>query len=297
MVVSDSINGLLLQAGALGVEIEDDETRAVPGRLHRPTGRATLTATFSRADGIEDHVAATLLPFVSYVEQAKDIGIDWTDLFAEDWNAIFKAHWVPFRLGKRVWIVPSWERDSFFLDAIGLDVPPIVLHLDPGMAFGTGQHETTALCIEAIEEMREARVAVNHLLDVGTGTGILAILAAKWGAKKCRGTDIDPVAIKAALDNARDNGTKLTADDQLPDAFGAVHDVVIANILAGTLIEMVASVIGSVAPSGRLFLSGILQDQEPAVVRVYKAAGMHHVQTVRRGEWVRIDMTKPAGKA
>jgi ribosomal protein L11 methyltransferase len=297
MGMADTFAGVLLEQGALGLETEDDETRAVPGKEARLTGRATLVATFSRAPGLEARVGARLQQIIHHVVKARDTELSWSDLWPEDWNAIFMAHWKPFRLGRRVWIVPSWERERFFVERVGPGRTPLVLHLDPGMAFGTGQHETTQLCTEAVERHLDERGPIRRLLDVGTGTGILGLVALRLGAGTCKGTDIDPVAVRAALDNARDNGVadRFAANDDAPDADGAVHDVVVANILAGTLIELVRPITNAVAPGGELWLSGILADQERAVLDAYVGAGLVHVGTAHKNDWVRIDLQKPAG--
>jgi ribosomal protein L11 methyltransferase len=296
MAMADTFVGVLLEQGALGLETEDDETRAVPGKEARLTGRATLIATFSRVPGLEARVGARLQQVIAHVAKARDATLTWSDLWPEDWNAIFMAHWKPFRLGRRVWIVPSWERDRFFVERVGPGRQPLVLHLDPGMAFGTGQHETTQLCTEAVERFLDERGALGRLLDVGTGTGILALVALRLGAQRCKGTDIDPVAVRAALDNARDNGVgdRFVGNDDAPDHDGAVYDVVVANILAGTLIELVRPIVGAVAPGGELWLSGILAEQERAVLDAYLAAGLVHVGTARKNDWVRIDLRRPA---
>ncbi len=294
MGVAETFAGVLLDEGALGLETEDDETRAVPGRAMLPTGRALILATFSRVNGLEARVGARLQKITEHIAKARDVDVSWSDLFAEDWNAIFMAHWRPFRLGRRVWIVPSWEREHFFVDRIGPGRAPLVLHLDPGMAFGTGQHETTQLCTEALERHLDDVGPIQSLLDVGTGTGILALVALRLGARAAKGTDIDPVAVKAALDNARDNGVAATyvANADLPDAQGPVFDAVIANILAGTLIELVDHVVGAVAPGGRLWLSGILVEQAAAVIPVYEKRGLKHLATAVKNEWVRIDFMR-----
>ena len=301
MSMADTFTGLLLDEGALGLETADDETRAVPGRAMLPTGRSTLVATFSRVPGLEARVGGRVAKIVEHVQKARDVELAWADLWPEDWNAIFMAHWKPFRLGRRVWIVPSWERDVFFADRVGPGKAPLVLHLDPGMAFGTGQHETTQLCTEALEAHLDDVGPIHRLLDVGTGTGILGFVALKLGATTCKGTDIDPVAVKAALDNASANGVngvdgvgdRFVANDDMPDAEGAVFDAVVANILAGTLIELRDHVVGAVAPGGRLWLSGILAEQAPAVIAAYGKTGIVHEKTAQKGEWVRIDFVRP----
>jgi len=302
MGMAETFSGLLIDEGALGLETADDETRAVPGRAMLPTGRSTLLATFSRAPGLEARIGGRVGKIIEHVAKAKDVELAWSDLWPEDWNAIFMAHWKPFRLGRRVWIVPSWERDVFFAERVGPGKEPLVLHLDPGMAFGTGQHETTALCTEGLEAWLDDHGKIDRLLDIGTGTGILALVALRLGANSCKGTDIDPVAVNAALDNARENGVlnvkngstlRFTANDDMPDKEGPVFDAVVANILAGTLIDLRDHVVGAVAPGGRLWLSGILKEQEPAVVAAYKKTGLVHEHTAQKGEWVRIDFRRP----
>jgi ribosomal protein L11 methyltransferase len=293
--LADTLSGMFLDQGALGLETEDDETRAVPGRAMMPTGRSTIIATFPRADGLEARIADRVAHLVRFIPKAQDVELSWSDLYLEDWDAIFKAHWKPFRLGARIWICPSWERANFHAERVFEGPPPLVLHLDPGMAFGTGTHETTQLCVEAMEAAA-ATGSMKRLLDVGTGTGILCLVALRLDPKlHAKGTDIDPVAVKAALDNARDNGVgeRFTSNDDMPDREGPVFDHVIANILAGTLIDMVESLVGSVARGGTLWLSGILTEQEPAVRECYVRAGLVHLQTVTKGGWVRIDLKKP----
>lgn len=286
--VADAVSGALLDEGALGLETEDDETRAVPGRALAPTGRALITGTFSRAPGLEPRVMKRVAALAHWLPEAKDLEVMWTDLFPEDWNAIFRQQWAPFRCGSRVWVCPSWERETFHAERVGEGPTPIVLYLDAGMAFGTGTHETTQLCIEALEAHPPRR-----LLDVGTGTGILSIAALKLGTSRAKGTDIDPVAVHAARENAENNGVAaaFVANDDAPDAEGT-WDGVVANILAGTLLEMRDVILRAVPQGGRLWLSGILVDQERAVREAYAAAGLTHLGTATKNGWVRIDFRR-----
>jgi ribosomal protein L11 methyltransferase len=285
--VADAMSGLLLDEGALGLETEDDETRAVPGRASAPTGRASITATFSRAPGLEARVMRSIVQLAGHVPWAADVEASWTDLFAEDWHAIFQQQWAPFRCGARVWVCPSWERATFLAERVGGGSSPIVLYLDAGMAFGTGTHETTQLCIEALEQAPGRQV-----LDVGTGTGILSIAALKLGATKARGTDIDPVAVAVAVTNAKDNAVddRFSADARAPNA-GSTYDTIVANILAGTLIEIADAIVSALARPGRLFLSGVLVEQERAVRAAFVQRGLVHEGTATKNGWVRIDLT------
>lgn len=295
--ISDVINSILDDEGALGVEIEDDETRAVPGKTAVLTGTAVLCATFSRVEGMEEYLAERIQDVIDVLnEEMPELelimpDLSWTDLYPEDWNAVFMSQWRPMLVGSRLWIVPSWEAETFKTPHDN----DIVLHLDPGMAFGTGTHETTQLCMEILEEVC-AGTPPTRLLDVGTGSGILAIAALKMGVVSAVGTDIDPVAVRATLENAERNGVggRLEAHQEAPDFAGATFDAVIANILAGTLIELAEPICGAVAPNGALWLSGVLAPQAPAVIEAFEAQGMTHERTVEKNQWVRIDLRKKA---
>lgn len=161
----------------------------------------------------------------------------------------------PLKMGQRLWIVPSWH-DAPEQDAVNL-------MLDPGLAFGTGTHPTTALCLEWLDGLAvDGKLAQHSVLDFGCGSGILAIAALKLGAVDALGTDIDPQALQASRENAQRNDVSdqltLCYPDRLPDAG---YQIVVANILAGPLVELAPQIAASVAPGGRLALSGILAPQ------------------------------------
>lgn len=288
-ILVEPLSAVLLEQGALGIEVVDDTTRAMPGRATVVTRRATLVAPFSPEPGLESRVVAALGSVAQHFDEARDIEVTWTNLEAEDWNAAFKAEWKPLPITEKVWVVPSWIEDF---------VPPagaVVLRLDPGLAFGTGTHETTRLCARALEAACEISPP-EQLLDVGTGSGILSILALKLGAGRAVGTEIDAVALSAAVQNAQENdvGDRFVGRLGDPDADGRTYAAVVANILAEPLMHLAANITRCVAPGGRLWLSGVLADQAHAVTTAYLAQGLKHLGTVDDGGWVRIDLVRAA---
>lgn len=202
----------------------------------------------------------------------------------EDWATGWRQHFAPTRIGRRLVIKPTWEPFTAAAD-------DLVIELDPGMAFGTGTHPTTRLCLEAIEAIVERELSPQaardlEVLDVGTGSGILAIAAAKLGARRVIGTDIDPEAVTVAAQNCALNGAGMvelvtTPLAEIPGRF----TVVLANILAEDLIRMAADLTDKLAPGGFLVLSGILCEREEYVVTGFAASGLTLTATTREGEW------------
>lgn len=207
----------------------------------------------------------------------------------EDWNARWKVHFHPKKLTKRLVIKPSWEEYTATDDEI-------VIEIDPGQAFGTGHHESTRLALFLIEELFERHPAPVSVLDVGTGTGILAIASAKFGAGNGLAIDNDPLAVEAAQDNIRICGVAqtVTASDQALDTITASFDLVIANIIHDTLIDMAPALTARLAPGGRLILAGILAgNQERNIVRRYREMGLSHCSTRIDGEWAAFLFAQP----
>ena len=172
------------------------------------------------------------------------------------------------------------------------DAEAVNLRLDPGLAFGTGTHPTTALCLEWLDGLAVAgELDGREVLDVGCGSGILAIAALKLGAKRATGSDIDPQALTASRDNAERNEVE---EDRLtlyyPEQLSADrYPIVVANILAGPLIELAPTIAGHVAPGGRLALSGILAHQADEVLEAYLAQGLSMAEPEEREGWVRLE--------
>lgn len=206
----------------------------------------------------------------------------------ENWAEAWKIHFKPLRLGRRVLVAPSWEK-------VERKAGDLVLRLDPGCAFGTGLHETTRLCVEALERLVRAG---DRVLDVGTGTGILAIVAAKLGATVVA-TDIDPYAVGIASRNARKNRTGarvraaradlLSASPEEGDPLGIVSggkfDLVVANILLPEVLRLLPPVGAVLRPGGLLLLSGILAEQLAEVKKGLQRNGFEPLEPHQAGEW------------
>ena len=209
----------------------------------------------------------------------------------EDWANAWKQFYKPLRIGKRVVLKPTWET---WQEQPG----DLIIHLDPGMAFGTGMHPTTRLCIQALEEHVQSG---DTVLDVGTGSGVLAIVALRLGATHVLGTDIDPLAVRVAAENAAMNAVSTGADGQLElrkesvpaDATGK-YPVVVANILAEVLAKLFDGEYGNtpladpLAPGGTIILSGILEDRAALVEAAAMRHGLSIVGRYQEGDWVAI---------
>jgi len=259
----------LFDAGADGVEIRDATTAPMPGLARPAAGRAILVAFFVSRDAAEAARAAR--------------GGELAEVPDQDWSETWKAGFHAVTVG-RVFVRPSW---------IDAPVPAgaVEIVLDPGMAFGTGTHPTTSLCLSALAELVGPGVAV---LDVGTGSGLLAIAAAKLGAARAAGTENDPVALEVARENAERNGVALELHLQAPDAVPGSFDLVVANILANTLVELAPAVASKLTPGGTLLLSGILAGQEAEVRAAYVAQGLVAAPDRAHDEWRLLVLRNPA---
>ena len=215
-----------------------------------------------------------------------------------DWRDSYKAHFKAWRFGRLHW-VPVWEREKFRLPA-----GDEVLWLDPGMAFGTGNHETTRLCVERLTEL-EARQSANgtkvgrrRVIDAGCGSGILALSAAKLGFEEVAGFDNDPEAVKVSEENAELNGlagrVQFYVGDLVSGLAGKSAEVLLANILANVLMQFAPQLVAAVAPGGTLVLSGILAVESAQVRAVFAAAAPGWtVESRVLGEWSDVVLTRP----
>ncbi len=266
----------LLEVGAVSVTFMDAEDQPIfePDLGTTPLWSHTHLLALFEADTDADAVFAhlQLLTGAALPEHQAEVIAD------QDWERSWMDNFQPMRFGQRLWIVPSWHAAP--------EPDAVNLLLDPGLAFGTGTHPTTALCLEWLDGQD---LEGCNLLDFGCGSGILAIAALLLGAKQAVGTDIDYQAIEASRDNAERNGIDasrlpLYLPEQLP---AEQADVVVANILAGPLVALAPQITSLVKPGGRLALSGILAEQGEDVAAAYAEAFDLDPLCIRDG-WVRI---------
>ncbi|MBF6991155.1 MULTISPECIES: 50S ribosomal protein L11 methyltransferase [Cupriavidus] len=225
-------------------------------------------------------------PAVVVAAAANQLGIDPVPAYElravedQDWVRLTQSQFEPIRIGERIWVVPSWH-DAPEPDAV-------VLELDPGLAFGTGSHPTTRLCMQWLEQHV---VPGETVLDYGCGSGILAIVARKLGAGATVGIDIDPNAVEASRYNAERN--QVEASFALPESVSeATYDLVVANILSNPLKLMAAMLSARVRPGGRLVLSGVLERQAEEVAAAYAPWLPLTVWRAEEG-WVCLHGTRP----
>ncbi len=206
-----------------------------------------------------------------------------TAINSEDWSSSWKVHFKPLRVGKRLLIVPTWE------DAAELP-GDLVIRIDPGMAFGTGGHETTRLCLELLEAVMDGGplLKVPSLLDLGTGSGILAMAASLLGAGRILALDIDPDAVDVARENLALNGMSDSVEcGTVPlESLSENFDIILANILAEELVRLVPDLTERLQPGGSLILSGILLEKEQLVRQGFAPQPLTHIQTACSGDWV-----------
>ena len=204
----------------------------------------------------------------------------------EDWAEAWKEHFPVMRVGKRFVIRPTWRE---------YEPQPrdVVLNLDPGMAFGTGLHPTTRLCLCGIEAWGDSSLLSDaRVLDVGTGSGILAIAATMMGASSVLAVDIDPLAIETTLGNAAANGIERFIEARrgsLPLAEPALFHLVVANLISGLLIELAPELAATIWPGGRLLASGIYKDRESDVRSAFESAGLRIVGRTADEDWVALE--------
>ncbi|GAA4881617.1 50S ribosomal protein L11 methyltransferase [Ferrimonas pelagia] len=278
---ADTISDTLMELGAASVTFLDAQDTPVFEPLPGETRLWGDTDVVGLFDAIVD-----MKPVIEQLKQLPELANQMTykveALEDKDWEREWMENFHPMQFGRRLWICPSW-REAPEPDAVNV-------LLDPGLAFGTGTHPTTALCLTWLDGLD---LSAKSVVDFGCGSGILAIAAIKLGAADVVGLDIDPQALTASADNAERNGVK----DQLtvylpkdqPDNIQA--DVVVANILAGPLRELAPVISALVKQGGQLALSGLLQEQAEELRAIY-GQWFDLNPTAIEGDWCRLDGTK-----
>ena len=278
--VAEPLSDALMEVGALSVSLEDADAGTVDetplfGEPDHPT--AELWAHSIAVALLDEHadVAATLKRAAHLAGVAAPLDYTVETVAEQDWVRLTQSQFDPIRISDRLWIVPTWHTAP--------DDRALNLKLDPGLAFGTGSHPTTRLCLRWLD----AHLAGGEtVLDYGCGSGILAIAAAKLGAAEVTGIDIDPQAVTASNDNAALN--EVDARFGLPDTLApGTYDVVVANILTNPLKGMAPLLTARVRSGGHLVLSGILAEQADEIIAVYRDGFRFDAPEVDEG-WVRL---------
>ena len=285
---AEALSDALMEAGALSVSIEDADagTEAERPQFGEPGHLPTALWDHSRVIALFDGTADAGELGAMLAEAARAAGFDavppfTTETVAEqNWVQLTQSQFDPIRITDRLWIVPSWHAAP--------DPAAINIELDPGMAFGTGSHPTTRLCLEWLCGVVTPGCSV---LDYGCGSGILGIAAAKLGAGEVLGIDIDEKAVEAARDNAARNQAAMRLQHSAVPV-GDRFDLVVANILTNPLCVLAPAISARVAPGGRVALSGVLETQAEQVIEAWAPHIALHVGAAHDG-WIRLEGRRP----
>ena len=301
----DLVSSMLMDLGIEGVEIEDKVplTQAdkeqmfvdILPQIESDDGIAYLSFYLEEDVDKEEMLAKVRDEFEAMrayanvgegtIEEAQTEDLDWVN----NWKQYFHQFYVDDIL-----IIPSWE------EVKPEDEDKMIIHIDPGTAFGTGMHETTQLCIR---QLKKHVTKETRILDVGCGSGILGMLALKFGAAYSVGTDLDPCAIDATYENMEVNGItrdqyevmigNIIDDKEVQDKVGYdKYDIVVANILADVLVPLTPVILNQLKKGGVYITSGIIDDKEDTVVEAVKAAGLEVLEVTYQGEWVSVTARK-----
>lgn len=301
----DIVSSMLADLGIEGVQIEDKipltqsdkEQMFVDILPDMPEDDGCAYLTFYLDEEVDKHemllkVRQELEEMRSYlnvgdctIEESQTEDVDWVN----NWKQYFHQFYIDDIL-----VIPSWENVE------AKDSDKMVIHIDPGTAFGTGMHETTQLCIR---QLKKYVTEDTEILDVGCGSGILGMLALKFGAKHSVGTDLDPCAIDATYEDMDNNGISrdqyevmignIIDDKEVQDKVGyEKYDIVAANILADVLVPLTPVIIHQLKKGGIYITSGIIEDKEEVVVEAVKKAGLEVLEVNHQGEWVSVTARK-----
>ena len=301
----DIVISTLAEVGIEGVEIQDKQPLTEEDKAQMfvdimPEGPAddgvAYLNFYLEEDADKDAILKDVREALDDLRNFMDIGeatIEESQTEDKDWINNWKQYFHQFYVDD-ILIVPSWE------EVKEEDKDKMIIHIDPGTAFGTGMHETTQLCIR---QLRKFITPDTELLDVGTGSGILAILSLMFGAKHAVGTDLDICAVEAVAQNCEVNGIdpaqfdmmigNIITDKEVQDKVGyECYDIVVANILADVLVPLTPVIVHHLKKGGIYITSGIIDDKEQTVVEAVKAAGLEVLEVTYQGEWVSVTARK-----
>ena len=309
--MEDIVIAALAEAGVQGVEIED---RQPLPEYDKQQMFVDILPDMPEDDGVaylnfylepeedKEQILADVKKALDELQEFLDLGectITESETEDKDWITNWKTYFKQFYVDD-ILIIPSWE------EVKEEDKDKMIIHIDPGTAFGTGMHETTQLCIR---QLKKYVTPETELLDVGTGSGILSIIALKLGAKHAVGTDLDPWAVPAVEENKEANGIpaesfdmmigNIIDDKTVQDTVGyEKYDIVTANILADVLVPLTPVIVHQMKPGGLYITSGILDVKEEVVKEAVTAAGLEIMEVTHQGEWVSVTARKlPSPKA
>ena len=304
--VEDIVISTLADVGIEGVEIQDKQPLTESDKqqmfvdimpdIPDDDGIAYLNF-YLDVDEDKEKVLADVREALAEMQEFLDLGecsITESETEDQDWINNWKQYFKQFYVDD-ILIIPSWE------EVKPEDQDKMIIHIDPGTAFGTGMHETTQLCIR---QLKKYVTKDTELLDVGTGSGILSIIALKLGARHAVGTDLDPCAVPAVEENKEVNGIPVEAfdmmigniidDKEVQDKVGyEKYDIVTANILADVLVPLTPVIVHQMKPGAVYITSGILDVKEEVVKEAVVAAGLEVVEVTHQGEWVSVTARKP----
>mgnify|MGYP001622963037 FL=1 len=309
--MEDIVIATLAEAGVQGVEIEDRQPLT---EYDKQQMFVDILPDMPEDDGVaylnfylepeedKEQILADVKKALDELQEFLDLGectITESETEDKDWINNWKTYFKQFYVDD-ILIIPSWE------EVKEEDKDKMIIHIDPGTAFGTGMHETTQLCIR---QLKKYVTPETELLDVGTGSGILSIIALKLGAKHAVGTDLDPCAVPAVEENKEANGIpaesfdmmigNIIDDKTVQDTVGyEKYDIVTANILADVLVPLTPVIVHQMKPGGLYITSGILDVKEEVVKEAVTAAGLEIMEVTHQGEWVSVTARKlPSPKA
>ncbi len=296
----DAISEMLSSIGSGGVVIEDpyeirrqiespDSLDYADQDFMDSLGTDVIIKAYFNDEYNHEELSALIIEKLKFISQFLNVGkgyVGFTKVDDQDWSVAWKKYYKPFNITNSIVIKPSWEE---YESKDG----EIVIQMDPGMAFGTGTHETTRLCSQLLEKYVKKG---DRVIDVGCGTGILSIIAVKLGASSSVAVDIDEVAVRVAKENCIVNNVS----DRISVQKGVLHalkkelyDIVVANIIADVIIGISPDVTSYLKPGGILLTSGIIKERKDDVINAYKQLKFELISILEMGEWVAIAFKCP----